>query len=127
MYGFLRLTRKGYQKKDLDILVKQPPTIIQPGISVGSGLVMSSKQSMLPLSSQQLGGISGVSSSSSGNNNSTMISQLQVLINQLTSDVQEKDEQLQQQKSIKEGLANSLREQANRIQDLEHRLGEKSW
>jgi hypothetical protein len=109
------------------ILVKQPPTIIQPGISVGSGLVMSSKQSMLPLSSQQLGGISGVSSSSSGNNNSTMISQLQVLINQLTSDVQEKDEQLQQQKSIKEGLATTLREQANRIQDLEHRLGEKSW
>ena len=70
-------------------------------------------------SSTQGGGSSG--------SNTTMVSQLQVLINQLTSDVQEKDEQLSQQKAIKDSLASSMREQATRIADLEKRLGEKNW
>jgi SMC interacting uncharacterized protein involved in chromosome segregation len=51
----------------------------------------------------------------------------EILINQLTSDVQEKDEQLSQQKAIKDSLASSMREQATRIADLEKRLGEKNW
>jgi len=83
----------------------------------GGGVIKSSV--ITQPSSTQGGGSSG--------SNSTMVSQLQVLINQLTSDVQEKDEQLSQQKAIKDSLASSMREQATRIADLEKRLGEKNW
>jgi len=88
-----------------------------PVPSLSGGVIKSSV--ITQPSSTQGGGSSG--------SNSTMVSQLQVLINQLTSDVQEKDEQLSQQKAIKDSLASSMREQATRIADLEKRLGEKNW
>ena len=90
---------------------------LAPVPSLPGGMIKSSV--VIQPSSTQGGGSSG--------SNTTMVSQLQVLINQLTSDVQEKDEQLSQQKAIKDSLASSMREQATRIADLEKRLGEKNW
>ena len=115
--------RKQVEQQHLqrNTMVPQPAAAGAPALapvpSLPGGMIKSSV--VIQPSSTQGGGSSG--------SNTTMVSQLQVLINQLTSDVQEKDEQLSQQKAIKDSLASSMREQATRIADLEKRLGEKNW
>ena len=116
----LKLRKQNDQPQQKNMMVAQP---------AASSAIASAPVSSLPAGTSKPGMIIQPSSQGggSGGYNNTMVSQLQVLINQLTSDVQEKDEQLQQQKAIKDSLASSLREQATRIADLEKRLGEKSW